>query len=266
MKNREIIKESLLFPIKNYKYFIIVTILFLISEFSREYLTHTHNSDISSNIMFIISFIIPLIVLGISLQIIFHLINKKKGAPRISFHETIKEALQDTILESYYLLLALIASTILTLPSGIIQKIDEIPTFMSDLLANTEETSVFEIIGSLPDMAMIDTYNNIKMIFIIFIIVFVIFFSICTISKIDLNENKDYKQSFNIIRMLKIIKKIGIIKYMEFLLLIIIVSILIANIVFFLDMIVAIGSIFSAILESFSLFFFLHSFAKLYPE
>lgn len=32
MNNKEIIKESFLFPIRNYKYFIIVTILFLIAD------------------------------------------------------------------------------------------------------------------------------------------------------------------------------------------------------------------------------------------
>ena len=267
MKNKEIIKESLLFPIKNYKYFIIVTILFLISEFTQEYFLHSKNSDITTNIIFIVAcLIIPLIVLGISLQIIFHLLNKKKGAPKITFDESIKEALQDTILESYYLILALIISTILSIPTGLFQRIDEIPTFMSDMIATTEEISIFEIMGSLPDMAIVDTANSLKMTLIIFIIVVVILFSICTISKIDLNANEDYKQSFNIMRMLKIIKKIGIIKYMEFLLLIIIISIVIANIVFILNLAPTFGSIISAILESFSLFFFLHSFAKLYPE
>ncbi|MBR3214091.1 MAG: hypothetical protein IKF79_06225, partial [Methanosphaera sp.] len=178
MKNKEIIKESLLFPIKNYKYFIIVTILFLISEFTQEYFLHSKNSDITTNIIFIVAcLIIPLIVLGISLQIIFHLLNKKKGAPKITFDESIKEALQDTILESYYFILALIISTILSIPTGLFQRIDEIPTFMSDMIATTEEISIFEIMGSLPDMAIVDTANSLKMTLIIFIIVVVILFS-----------------------------------------------------------------------------------------
>jgi len=266
MKNIDIIKESFLFPIKNYKYFAIAIILFLISEFSQEYFLHVKDSDISMIIMMILSLIIPLLALGISLQIIFHLLDKKRGKPDISLQESMKEALQDLILESYYFLLALIISAILAIPTGLFQKIDDIPTFMSDLMMATEGTSVFEIMGSLPDLTMLDTLDSLKITLAIFIIIFVIMFSICTIAKIDLNINEKYKQTFNVFHMLGIIKKIGISKYMGFLLLIVIISIFIANIIYLLNSSHIIGSIISAFLEAFTLFFFLHSFAKLYPE
>lgn len=266
MKNIEIIKESLLFPIRNYKYFIIVTILFLIAELSQEYFLHIRDSDISMSIMFILSIIIPLFALGISLEVIFHLLNKKTGAPKITFNESIKEAVTDTLLETYYFILALILSIILAIPTGLFQKIEDIPKFISDLMLSTEGTSVFEIMGALPDIAIVDTVESLKITLFIFVLMFILLFSICTISKIDLEKNKNYKQSFNIMHMLKIIKQIGIIKYVEFLFLIMIFSIVIANIVFNLNDVHVIGSLISAVLEAFSLFFFLHSFAKLYPE
>lgn len=266
MNNKEIIKESLLFPIRNYKYFIIVTILFLIAEFTQEYFWEMHDSDISTTIMFIISIILPLLVLGISLQVIFHLLNKKRGSPEITFRDSIEEALKDTVLESYYFILALLLSIILSIPTGLFQRIEDIPKFMSDLLISIEGVSVFEIIGALPDLAVVDTIESLKITIFIFIIMFVIFFSICTISKIDLEKYENYKQSFNIMRMLNIIKKIGIINYGEFLLLIMIICVVVANIVYLLNDAHVIGSVISAGLEAFSLFFFLHSFAKLYPE
>ena len=266
MKNKEIIKESLLFPIKNYKYFIIVTFLFLFSELLQEYLMHIKDSNISIIIAFILIVIIPLLVLGIGLQIIFHLLDKKMGAPKISFSESIKEALKDTILESYYFILSLLVTVILSIPTGLFSNLDDISIFMSNMITDTDGISVIEVMGSLPEMAILDAVNSIKICLIVFILSFVVFFSMCTISKIDLNINEDYKQSFNIIRMLKIIKKIGIIKYLEFLIFIIVISMVVANITFMLNFTPVVGSIISAFLESFSLFFFLHSFAKLYPK
>lgn len=266
MNNKEIIKESFLFPIRNYKYFIIVTILFLIAELCQEFFLEMNDSDISMVIMFILSIIIPLLALGISLEVIFHLLNKKRGAPEISFNGAIKEALKDTLLESYYFILALIITVILSIPTGLFQKIEDIPSFISDLMISTEGISVFKIMGSLPDLAILDTVESLKITLAIFIIMFVILFSICTISKIDLEKHENFKQSFNIIRMLNIIKKIGILKYSEFLLLIMIFSVLVANIIYILNDMHVIGSLISALLEAFTLFFFLHSFAKLYPE
>lgn len=265
MKTREIIKQSILFPIKYYKQFIIVTILFIISELTREHVLHNIPDD-NVILMFLIHILLPLVVLGISLQIIFHAIAKKKGFPRMTLKKSLDEAVKDTILESYYFALTIIITTLLSIPLGIFRNINDISSFITNNFTGSENVNPIEVIGSTPDVLILNNLDPFVISLVIFIIMFIIMFSFCTIGKIDLEINHNFLRIFNLKYIMGKIKKIGITKYAKFLLLVIVICAIVANIVFFLNTSHIIGSILSAILESISLFFFLHSFAQLYPE
>ena len=88
----------------------------------------------------------------------------------------------------------------------------------------------------------------------------------CTLGKIDMEINHNFKQACNIKYILSLIKKIGILKYIEFLILVTIICVIVANIVYILNFSPIIGSFLSAFLEAYSLVFFLFSFAQLYPN
>ncbi|MBE6494328.1 MAG: DUF4013 domain-containing protein [Methanosphaera stadtmanae] len=264
MKNIEIIKQSLLFPIKYYKHFIIVTVLFLISELSREHFLHLIPEDHIIP-LFIISILLPLIVLGISLQIIFHAIDDKKGFPKLTLKSSIDEAAKDTVLELYYYGLALIITVLLSIPIGLFRNMGDFSSYLSNIMTRLEHLNPIEIIGAAHNIFLLNNIDPLIFSLIIFIIAFIIMFSLCTLCKIDLETNHNFKQIFNIKYVLSKVMKIGIKKYLEFLLLVIIICILVANIVQLIHS-SYIGSFLSALLESFSLFFFLHSFAQLYPD
>ena len=265
MKNRVIIKQSLLFPVRYYKHFIIVTALFLISELVQEFVTHTHN-DGNFIVALIIFIILPLIVLGINLQIIFYAIKDNKGFPKISLRKSIDEAVKDSLLESYYYALTIIITIILSVLLGLFHEITNVPTYASQILITIEESSVIEIIGTTPDLLIVNSIDAMILSLLIFMITLTIMFSLCTISKIDLEVNHDFKQIFNLKYILNIVKDIGVQRYLKFLLLVVILCVIIANLIFFLNASELLGSLLSALLESFTLFFFLYSFTQLYPE
>lgn len=266
MRNRKIIKESLLFPFKKYKHFILVTALFLIMEFFSEFILHQHLNDDTITALYIVTIILPLLVLGINLQIIFHIIEDNRGLPKISIKKSFKDATNDLIIEIYYLALTVIITLILSIPTGIFHNLYDIYREFSLLTDTLDERSVFEIVGLLPDYLVSNYINSLTISIIIFIITFTALFSLCTLSKIDLEVTHDLKQSFNLKRIIKLVKKIGIIKYLGFLLLIIILSVITTHIIYHMEYVPILGSIISALLESFELFFFTYSFTQLYPS
>lgn len=265
MRNRDIIKKALLFPIKKYKHFIVVTTLFFFLELSQEFLLHQTYDRYIVYLAFFVNLILPLIILGFNLQIIFHIIYQNRGLPKLSIKTSVKEAIKDTIIDSYYLGLTLLITALLSIPTGLYHDIYDIYYHISELMIEVEGVTVIEIMASLPDMLLVNYLSSLTISTIIFLFTFIILFSFCSISKIDFEVNQSYKQIFNTKRILKIIKKIGIIKYLGFLFLIIILSIIVANVLYNLNFTPIIGSILSAGLESFSLFFFIYSFALLYP-
>ena len=265
MKNREIIKNSILFPIRNYKEFIIITLLFLLTELIQEHFPHEINDAFTTIPAFFVFIILPLLVLGINLQIIFHLIGENSGLPKLSFKKSLKEAFHDVLLESYYYILTILITVILAIPTGIFTHFVEISGQLNNISIEIEEMNVIQVIGSIPDLILYDS-QTLLLCLLIFIITLTIMFSMCTLGKIDIEKNHNFKQALNIRYIFSLIKKIGILKYLEFILLIIIICVMVANIVFILNFSEMIGSIISSFLESLSLFFFLSSFAQLYPN
>lgn len=266
MKNREIIKNSILFPIRRYKEFALITLLFILVEIIQKYFQHQPYHDIAIIPSFLIFIILPLLVLGINLQIIFHIIGKKSGSPKLSLKKSLKEATHDVLLELYYYLLTILITIILVIPTGIFNNYHEIPAQLNNITIELEEINVIEIIGGLPNLTDLYYSHTIQICLIIFIVILTILFSMCTLGKIDMEINHNFKQACNIKYILSLIKKIGILKYIEFLILVTIICVIVANIVYVLKSSPNIGSFLSAFLESFSLVFFLNSFAQLYPK
>ena len=266
MRNREIIKEALIFPVRKYKHFMLVTLLFLFVELLQELLIHYNYSEYTMVIILIVHTVLPLLVIGINLQIIYHIVNQNRGLPNISIKKSIKEATKDFIIESYYFGLTLAITAILSIPTGIYHNTYDVYFFLKELSMEVDEVNVIQVMGSLPDLVLNNYITSITISIIIFVVTFIILFSFCSISKIDFEIHQNYKQSFNTKRMVKIIAKIGIIKYLGFLFLIIILCIIMANLLYLLNYAPFIGSIISSVMESFSLFFFIYSFTLLYPD
>ena len=265
MKNTEIIKNSILFPIRKYKEFTIITLLFLLSEIIQELVLHNSYNDITIIPVSFILILLPLFVLGINLQIIFHIIDDNRGLPKLSFKKSLKIAMQDYLLELYYLIFTIVITFILTIAIEIFNNPNAITALLNNIMIEIEASNVMEIIGSLP--GLMDLYSRTIMIcLLIFVVTLTVMFSMCTLSKIDMEVNHNFKQALNIIHMLNLIKKIGILKYLGFLALVIIICVIVANIVYILNFSPIIGSFLSAFLEAYSLVFFLFSFAQLYPN
>ncbi|MBQ6218141.1 MAG: hypothetical protein IJJ47_00260 [Methanosphaera sp.] len=150
MKNTEIIKNSILFPIRKYKEFTIITLLFLLSEIIQELVLHNSYNDITIIPVSFILILLPLFVLGINLQIIFHIIDDNRGLPKLSFKKSLKIAMQDYLLELYYLIFTIVITFILTIAIEIFNNPNAITALLNNIMIEIEASNVMEIIGSLP--------------------------------------------------------------------------------------------------------------------
>ena len=186
--------------------------------------------------------------------------------PKISFKKSLKEATHDMLLESYYFILTILITILVAIPAGVFDNLPGISTQLYHLMMEIEEMNVVELIGALPDLLILDYSHNILIFLLIFLVTLTVMFSMCTLGKIDMEENHKFIQAFNIKYILSLIKKIGILRYLGFLALVILMCVIVANIVFILNVSPIFGSFFSAFLEAFSLVFFLSSFAQLYPK
>ena len=219
MKKSEIIKNSILFPIRNYKQFIMVLVLFLLSELIQEHFLHHTSNDALTMPIILIQIILPLFVLGINLQIIFHLIAKKGGSPNLSIKKSLKEAAHDYLLESYYFILTILITIILAIPTGIFNNLSGSFHEINHVATEIGEMNVVEVIGALPDLMFLQYSSTLLICLLIFIITLTFMFSMCTLGKIDMEENHNFKQAFNIKYIFGLIKKIGLLDYLGFLVL-----------------------------------------------
>ena len=100
MRTLNIIKNSFKFPLKNYKYFILVCIIYFIIEISDEYVIHIPIKNISILLIFSKA-IIDFIMMGICLHYVLHCINIEEGHHPIKIKSAFKEGISDYIIEIY---------------------------------------------------------------------------------------------------------------------------------------------------------------------
>ncbi|MBQ2830974.1 DUF4013 domain-containing protein [Methanobrevibacter sp.] len=263
MNTIEIIKKAVSLPFRAYKGFILVTFLFFVSEVINE----TNNLGTINEltpIKLVIGGIISIIVLGISIAIVYHYIFDSFDVREVSIKYTTKVGFRDTLTELYYYLLTFLSTGIICYALGIYRNIDSILNNFEYIDTKLHTLTLPKLINLLSP----DTYQHlafsVMVTLAVFMIMFAIFFSYCSLAKIRLKETESLKESMNFIKLTKIIRKNGIKKYLNFVILTLIVFSVALMLMKTLESYFIVGSLISALAEAFGLFFILDSFSLFY--
>lgn len=263
MNTIEIIKKSFMLPFKAYKGFILVTLLFFACEMVTDLLYRTATSKLTI-VEFTITLIIYIIALGVSVAIVYHYIDDSFNIREISIKTTAKAGINDIILECYYYILAIGTTVILTRYLGLY---DNMFTVLDNIVYVEQEfvtAPLPEFLNFISPLTLTQFTFSFLASLAIFVILFALFFSYCSFGKIRLTETGNLIEGMNIIKITKIIIKKGIIRYLGFIILTFTIFMTVFLIMKTLDAYLLIGSIISAMTESFALFFILDSFSLFY--
>ena len=263
MNTFEIIKKAFFLPFKAYKGFLLVTLLFFISEIANEIVNKTIIEDLTI-LNVTISYLLGIIVLGISIAVVYHYIYDSFDIREVSFTTTAKAGIKDTLIESYYYSLAIVGTIALSYLLGIYNDIYSI----IDSVDYVDEKFCSFTLPKLLKYLSPDTYHQLAtsviVTLVIFVILFAIFFSYCSFAKIRMKETGNLKESMNFVKLTQIIKRKGIRKYLNFVILNFIVFMVVLMLMRTLEAYFITGSIISALAESFALFFILDSYCLFY--
>ena len=263
METIEIIKKAVYLPFRAYKGFILVTILFLISEIISEQIYRIEIGFLNPTII-IIDTIIGIIILGFCIAIVYNYIDDSFNIMEISITATTKAGFKEELIEAYYYTLAIIGTVAISFALGIYHNISSIidsVLYINYKLDTLTLPKLFELLS--PEKYQQLAFSVLATIGI-FVILFAIFFSYCSFAKIRLKETGDMKESMNFVKLTKIIKSKGLKKYLIFVVLTLIVFATVLVIMRTLESHYIIGSIISALAESFALFFILDSYTLFY--
>lgn len=263
MHTFEIIKKAFYLPFKAYKGFILVTFLFFISEIITEMINQIEIVDLTMPIL-LIDPISGIIILGISIAVVYHYIDDSFDIRDVSITATAKAGFKDTFIESYYYILTITITAIISYALGIYHSIDSVISGIMLVDNKISSLTLPKLVKYLSPDAYHQLAFSVMATLAIFIILFAISFSYCSLAKIRLKETGNMAESMNFIKLTKIIKSKGIKKYMNFIILTFIVFSAVLLIMKTLEYYFIIGSVISALTESFALFFILDSFSLFY--
>ena len=264
MNTLEIIKKAISLPFRAHKGFALVTLLFFISEIISGTINNTTIIDEFATIKIAISMTIGAIILGICIAIAYHYIYDSFDIREVSLTTTTKAGVKDTLIETYYYLLAILGTVFISYILGIYKNIDTIidtVIYVDDKFNSLTLPKIFHLLSQ-------DTYHQLATSVIatlaIFIVLFAIFFSYCSFAKIRMKETGNMKESVNFIKLTYLIKNKGIRKYLNFVILNFVVFAAVLILMKTLEAYLIFGSLISAISEAFALFFILDSYCLFY--
>ncbi len=262
MRIREIVKYATFLSIEYYKQFLLVTFIFILINFADEFYFEFENATLTLVNIFLLVLLV-LILLGFNINIVYHVIYKKRGIPQFNILGTLLEGLKEVILESYYLTLSSITSIIFM---GIIG-------FFTNNMMNVVGSSNFDLKemviesrGIMPQNLIHNIGHILNLVILIGGLSFIIFFSFCSLSKIRLEKTGNFKSAFNIVLVLRLINKMGVVRYIKFLLLSLVILIFVLIMIFYLNYIPYMGNFIQALIEAYLLFYVLGGFTLLYNE
>ena len=263
MNTFEIVKKAFILPFRAYKGFILVTALFFMTEMIKEIINSEYIGDLSLFI-FIAYEIISIIILGVCIAISYHYVYDSFDIREVSLKTTAKAGFKDTMIESYYYLLVIIGTILISYGTGLYHNIFTLFSNLNYVEYKVETLTLPELIKYLSPDAYHHLAFSVVATLAIFVILFAICFSYCSFAKIRLTETGDIKESVNFIKITKIIKMKGVRKYLYFVILTFVLFATVFILMKTLESYFIIGSIISSMMEAFSLFFILDSFSLFY--
>jgi len=263
MRIRHIIYESLLLPFKMIKLFILVFLIAVINEVISE-VSYSFNLGEYTIIIMIINSFITLILFGLMLSITDKAVNESE-INYFDFKENLIEGVREYLITLYYLIISVIVSALLLLPTGALIQLRNLYNLILKLDINHSFFALHQISHELPLTIMTTYAHHFTISVFISLLILIIFLSFAFISKIILIKTNNMIKAVDIRIIIRIIKNTGYLRYVKLILILTVIACIILNILFLLEYIMADIGI-SAIIESMMLFIGTYTFHNYFLE
>lgn len=256
MRIKEIILESLKLPFKRRKSFLLVFSLGILCEIITHYFYSLKLGNWSVLAIILNSFI-TVLILGLMINITEHAVFEERI--KLNFFEHLVDGLKDYIITAYYMILTFILSSFFIIPTGAYSKLTQLDQYILSNNINVALITVGELSHQLPVSLKLDLQHVLQLNLLISIIIFITLISFGFIGKILLIKSGNLLNALDLRVIFKIIRNIGIIRYLKFLSIILVIVVLLFNVLVLLEE--YLSDIFiSALLEASILFILTNSF------
>jgi len=256
MRIKKIILESLILPFKRRKSFLVVIVLAMLCEIITHYFYSLKLGNWSILLM-IFNSVITILILGLMINITDHAVFEEKI--KLNFLEHLVQGLKDYIITAYYMFLTFIISSFLIIPTGAYSQLTKLHQYILTNNLNVAIITVSELSHQLPVSLKLDLAHFLQLNLLLSIIIFITLISFAFIGKILLIKTDNMLYAFDIRVIFKIIKNIGIIRYLKFLFIILLIVVILFNVLILLED-YASGIFISALMEASILFILTNAF------
>lgn len=253
----EVIGESFKTPFIEYKHFIAVTVIALMCELiTEEFLSLPVGRW--TLLIIAVNSMVTLILLGIMLGIVTRAVYRKE-VEYFNIAENFMEGLKEYIVTMFWMILTFAGSLFIAVPTGVYSNILNIYNHISTSDFVDAALTVSQLSEDLPIDIQFDLAHSFQANILISVFVFMIFTSFAFLGKAILIESASIKDAMDLRNIFGSVRKIGHVRYLIFVILWGSVLIILFNVLWSLEFVLA-GSLISSVLEAFFLFFSTSSF------
>lgn len=265
MEILNIIKESLHYPIDDYKNWLMIAVLFLLSTIFTYYLIP--RDDAISYVGIILSILTSIVIAGISVSVMRTTLNHSNNVPQIDLLNNFTDGLKYLILSIIYYIIPTIVAAILALGS-----ITELYTGANKIITVVTQPSFAsaspeQVAQLIPNELLISLASNILIIAAVFIILFIIAEIFLTMAIPHFVKNESLASGLDIKAVFGKITGIGWGNYILFLIALTIVATVIEIIATIIGVIPYVGVLISGfVFNSFLSLFIARATALIYMQ
>ena len=265
MEILNIIKESLHYPVDDYKNWLMIAVLFLLSTIFASYLIP--RNDAVSYIGIILSILVGFVIAGISVSVMRTTFNHSDNVPQIDLQNNFIDGVKYVILSIIYYIIPAIVATILAL--GSITQLQVNANKIIDIVTQPAFASASpeQVAQLIPKDLLISFASDILIIAVVFIVLFIIAEIFLTMAIPHFVKNESLASGLDIKAVFSKITSIGWGNYIIFLIALTIVATIIEIIATIIGVIPYVGILISGfVLNSFLSLFMARAIALVYMQ
>lgn len=260
----DIIKDAFYYPINDYKNWLIIGILFLLSSILTEYVI-TANGAVGI-IGSIINLLISILIVGIGIAVIKASLGRSSEIPMIDIANNFIDGIKSIIISIIYFIIPAIIVAIISIPVGVYSNTYSVIESISKVPTNVTVTPEM-IIQAIPQNVLVSFATSAVIIALIALILMIIFALFEVIAQVRFAETGSIAAAIDIKAIFDKISSIGWGKYIIYIIAVVICLVVITIIMGILTLIPYIGVLISEfVFASFALLFLSRCRALIYME
>lgn len=258
----DMVKDAFKYPLKNQKGFLLILIVNFIYVFLSKYVNFSENT-LSISIT-IISFLIYIILLGITISIIKTTLTKSTEISKIDIKTIFLDGIKNLIVSIVYKLIPLIITAVIAIPIGFYSKLFTIINMTSNI---QDPTSTEIFLQAIPESLRLTFKIDTIFLIVLFFILVIIMSIFLLIAQVRLAETGSLMESFKINKIFHKISSIGWKNYIMFVIMMGIIIMILSLIVRMIASVsLFIEPVLLSILGSFLILFIYHGVGLIYLE